>query len=247
MASTSAPEFILNWHNDDMARRVARQQPVCWSDVFGNDHPVDLEIGIGNGSFMVPFLRDHADRNMIGIEIEVTYLRKADRSLLRQSLTNGRLLVGDAKLLAWRLFEPESIADIYVNYPDPWFKKRHAKRRLLNPEFLRLLATRMRGVLTVATDDAEYKDFVLSSITEAGCFERMFESGFVSHLPDYYETKYERKWKSEGKTSYYMKFRKIAQPAVDAEEYARTQHLQFALNKISERTGTSEENQRRAS
>lgn len=224
--------YIIDWHKEEVKRLIQEGVPVDWQDVFENRYPLDLEIGIGNGSFLVPFAKDHPDRNMVGIEIEGVYLKKANKKLIKQAISNARLLIGDAKFLTWKLFADESIEDVYINYPDPWFKKRHKKRRLINPISLRLLALKMRSILTIATDDEEYRDWVIASIKETQCFEPMLQKIFVTELENYYPTKYEKKWKDQGKPVFYMKFRKNQNPEIDWAEYIETQNLQFTLNKV---------------
>lgn len=223
--------YIIDWRRDEIKQLIRTGSPVLWQDFFGNTFPLDLEIGIGNGSFLVPFAKDHQQRNIVGIEIEGFYVKKANKKLLKNDLTNGRLLIGDAKFLAWKLFADESIEDVYINYPDPWFKKRHKKRRLINAYSLRMLALKMRSVLTIATDDEEYRDWVIESVLETGCFETLFPSVYVNELENYYSTKYEKKWKEQGKPVFYMKFKKIRNPEMNWDEYVETQNLRFTLNK----------------
>ncbi|MBL7959565.1 tRNA (guanosine(46)-N7)-methyltransferase TrmB [bacterium] len=224
--------YIIDWHQEEVKRLIQEGVPVDWQDVFENKYPLDLEIGIGNGSFLVPFAKDHPNRNMVGIEIEGVYLKKANKKLIKQALSNARLLIGDAKFLTWKLFADESIEDVYINYPDPWFKKRHKKRRLINPISLRLLALKMRSILTIATDDEEYRDWVIASIKETQCFEPLLPKIFVTELENYYPTKYEKKWKDQGKQVFYLKFRKNRNPEIDWAEYIETQNLQFTLKKV---------------
>jgi tRNA (guanine-N7-)-methyltransferase len=223
--------YIIDWRRDEIKQFIRTGAPVLWQDFFGNTSPLDLEIGIGNGSFLVPFARDHLERNIVGIEIEGFYVKKANKKLLKNDLTNGRLLIGDAKFLAWKLFADESIEDVYINYPDPWFKKRHKKRRLINVFSLRMLALKMKSVLTIATDDEEYRDWVIGSIQETGCYEALFPEVYVNELDNYYSTKYEKKWKEQGKPVFYMKFKKIRNPEMNWDEYIETQNLRFTLNK----------------
>ena len=223
--------FILDWRKDELIQLIRQNHPVLWNKIFGNDYPIDLEIGIGNGSFLVPFSKDHPERNMIGIEIEGFYVKKANKKLIKQEIPNARLLIGDAKFLTWRLFADHSIDNVYINYPDPWFKKRHKKRRLVNPISLRMMALKMRGELTIATDDEEYRDWVIESINSTHCFESIFSGNFVQELPNYYPTKYERKWKEQGKSVFYLRFKKKQDPEIDWEDYIRTQNLQFTLDK----------------
>lgn len=227
------PTCIVNWRDESILKNILTDTPLDWSSIFQNDHPADLEIGIGNGSFLVPFVRDHAGRNMVGIEIESFYARKADKNLVKNNLTNGRVLIGDAKLLTWKLFAPRSIDNVYINFPDPWFKKRHKKRRMVNPLTLSMLASKMRSILTIATDDEEYRDWVIECIEETQCFGKVYPDYFINTLEGYYPTKYEKKWRAQGKNIFYMKFQKIAEPNLNIDEYILTQNLRFVLDKIA--------------
>ncbi len=226
------PANIVNWRNSEVKQNILDNKALDWRALFGNTNPIDLEIGIGNGSFLVPFCSDNSTRNMIGVEIEGLYLKKADKRLSKENLGNGKLLIGDAKLLIWKLVPELALENVYINYPDPWFKKRHKKRRMVNPWFLQMIATKMNSVLTVATDDEEYRDWVVECIKESDCFAPIFDDIWVSHLPGYYQTKYEKKWKDLGKAVFYMKFNKVRHPGLDANEYIETQNLQFPLKKL---------------
>jgi tRNA (guanine-N7-)-methyltransferase len=223
---------IINWREPAIEQRIIRNAPIDWRTEFQNDNPIDLEIGIGNGSFLVPFANDHPDRNIIGIEIDGLYLKKADRKLVRQNISNARLIIGDAKLLVWSLIGDETIDNLYVHFPDPWFKKRHIKRRMINAITLRLFARKIRSALTVSTDDPEYKDWVLECVPESGCFENAFTTPWVESLDGHYMTKYEKKWRAEGKPIYFMKFLKSNQPAINTDEYILSQNLGFPISRL---------------
>lgn len=230
--------YIISWNNAEFVKPMIDGRPLNWPAIFGNDRPLDLEIGIGNGSFLIPFAAAHPDRNIVGIEIDGYYLKKADRRLVRQQLSNARLMIGDAKLLLWGLFPDEAIEDLYLLFPDPWFKKRHKKRRMIQPITIRLFARKIRRYLNVSTDDEEYKDWVLECISASGCFTNAYEVPFVDKPEEHYPTKYEKKWRQEGKPVYYMRFRKTRVPEVDDEEYIRTQNLHFALSRLREKWDT---------
>ncbi len=224
--------YIFPWRDPEIEQRIPENRSLDWPAVFQNDNPVDLEIGIGNGSFLVPFAKDHPGRNIIGIEIDGLYLKKADRKLVRQEITNARLMIGDAKLLVWSLFADKSTDNLYLHFPDPWFKKRHKKRRMINPVTLRMFARKIRSSLTVSTDDAEYKDWVHECIPESGCFRNAFSDPWVEKLDVHYETKYEKKWRAEGKQIYFMKFMKSLHPEIDNDEYVFSQNLSFPILKL---------------
>lgn len=231
MATSRQPTFILNWRNDRIKNQIADGKPISWPDVFARKAPLDLEIGIGNGSFLVPFAEAHPERNIVGIDIEAEFVVKADRKLSRLGLTNARLLIGDAKLYLYKLFADRGVENLYIHFPDPWFKKRHKKRRLINPVFLKLAARRISGKVRVATDDEEYRDWVVEAMSGASCFDSG-PAWLDQPASDYFPTKYEKKWRSEGKPVYYMDFEKRVDPILDEEEYIDSQNLRYPLSKI---------------
>lgn len=232
--------YIFQWRNPSVEPRIISRQPIDWQSEFHNDNPVDLEIGIGNGSFLAPFAKNHPERNIIGVEIDGKYLKKADSKLIRQNITNARLMIGDAKLLVWSLIADGSVDHLYIHFPDPWFKKRHKKRRLVNPVTLRLFARKIRSAITVSTDDEEYKDWVLDCVREAGCLENVFDTPWVAQLEEHYTTKYEKKWRAQGKPIYFMRFRKTAHPPFDDDEFVRSQNLSFPLLRLKDKYKTNE-------
>ncbi|HIE32476.1 MAG TPA: tRNA (guanine-N7)-methyltransferase, partial [Thermodesulfobacteriaceae bacterium] len=116
----------------------------------------------------------------------------------------------DAYWAFWLLLEDESIETIYMNYPDPWFKKRHHKRRLTRPPNLYLFSRRLKtgGEIRLRTDDREFLDYTLESAKEVGSFEISVKT----IRPEEPLTKYEAKWLSQGKTLYALILKKVKPP-----------------------------------
>lgn len=216
--------FIINWRG--------LSYPIDLAQLFGKDSEVELEVGFGNGVFLLQIAKDNPDKNFIGIELVNFFARKADKKLKNAGIQNVRLFVGDAKLLLLILFKDKVFSHIYFNFPDPWFKKRHKKRRLLKLNFNRLLAKRLKdnGFVSIVTDHPEFRDFVIESMIDSGIFMSEYPSGFTTENPGHYPTKYEQKWRSQGKEIYYMKFRKIHHPLVfDVNGYLTEENLWYVL------------------
>ncbi|EUJ29736.1 tRNA (guanine-N(7)-)-methyltransferase [Listeria grayi] len=106
-----------------------------WNTLFGNDHPIHIEIGSGKGSFVSGMAKQNPEINYIGIEIVESIIISALDKVLEAEVDNVRLLSVDAAYLT-DYFEDAEIARVYLNFSDPWPKKRHAKRRLTYPQFL---------------------------------------------------------------------------------------------------------------
>jgi tRNA (guanine-N7-)-methyltransferase len=147
-----------------------------WPAVFGRRAPVILEIGFGNGEALAAAAAVHPENNYLGIEVH----RPGAGSLLRRveegALTNVRVMLGDASEILARRVPDASLAAVRLFFPDPWPKKRHHKRRLVQPDFAALVARKLEpgGYFHLATDWPDYAahmDVVLSEIAglvEAG-------------------------------------------------------------------------------
>lgn len=129
-----------------------------WGAIFGNSQPVELEIGAGDGSFLVQYAAKHPERNFLGIERLLGRMRKIDRKSKRMGLLNVRALRLEASYVLHWMIPVGSLSAIHVYFPDPWPKRRHWKRRLINSEFPELThrALAPGGVVHLRTDHAEY-------------------------------------------------------------------------------------------
>ena len=111
-----------------------------WSEFYGNDHPVELDIGCGRGLFLVNSATAHPETNYCGIEIDYREGRRTARRLKKRTMTNARVLGGDARVALEKLVKPRSVAAVHVYFPDPWWKRKHRRRRIFNDKFLELVA-----------------------------------------------------------------------------------------------------------
>ena len=127
-------------------------------DVFGNANPVQLELGIGKGRFLIDAAQRHPQINYLGVDWANKYLKIAHQRCIKRNLDNVRLARADAREFVEFFLLSGSVEAVHVYFPDPWPKKRHHKRRLINQAFLadvvRILEP--RGQLRLATDHAEY-------------------------------------------------------------------------------------------
>ena len=146
---------------DDLLMHLAeeREEPMLdWSEVFGNGHPVEIELGIGKGRFLIDAAQRNPQINYLGVEWAAKYLRIAQARSLKRRLENIRFVRVDARELVELFVPSESIQAYHVYFPDPWPKKRHHKRRLFNAEFLGEVERTLEadGLLWLATDHDEY-------------------------------------------------------------------------------------------
>ena len=113
----------------------AKEKKGTWKQIFGNDHPIRIEVGMGKGQFILEQASRNPDVNFVGIEKYSTVLLKAIRKREQMELSNIYFLCEDARELA-EIFGPGEVERIYLNFSDPWPKDRHARRRLTSPPFM---------------------------------------------------------------------------------------------------------------
>ena len=173
-----------------------------WPEVYGNDHPIHVEIGMGKGKFLMELARQNPQINYLGVEIYSSVLLKAVQKQEEEQLPNVRFLCVDALRLA-DILGPGEAAKIYLNFSDPWPKDRHAKRRLTSPRFLTVYDRILTpdGTVEFKTDNRELFAYSLESVPAAGW--EIIYSTFDLHHSEYAEgnvmTEYEEKFAAEGK------------------------------------------------
>lgn len=141
-----------------------------WSEIFQNDHPIYLEVGMGKGRFITQLALENPDKNFIGIEkYSSVLLRALEKREQLPELMNLYFLRMDAEDLE-NVFAPGEVSGIYLNFSDPWSKDRHAKRRLPSKEFLarydKILVR--EGKVEFKTDNIDLFRFALEQVEEAG-------------------------------------------------------------------------------
>ena len=144
-----------------------RNEPIDFARVFGRSAPVVLEIGFGMGDTTASIARAQPGTDFVGIEVHAPGVGALLRRLDADGTMNVRLIQHDAVEVVRDMIAPESLAGIHVFFPDPWPKKRHHKRRLLQAPFVSMLAKRLRpgGTLHVATDWEDYAQAILGALS----------------------------------------------------------------------------------
>jgi len=177
----------------------ALNRPVDWATVFGNDRPVEVEIGFGNGEYLERISREKPQVNFVGFEQYCERIHRTLRKLSRTGLDNVRVLRLDARAGLERYFSPQTIDLVHCLYPPPWPKKSDAKHRLFTEDFLKLVNSRLTdgGVLKIVTDHQPYVDWIRENIKGS-----RFSVEF-NNIPPNYGTKFEKKWVQGGQSEFY--------------------------------------------
>lgn len=164
--------------------------PLRWPEVFGRDAPRTLEIGFNRGRFLADLAARRPAQDHVGIEVRRRYAwHVAHRLAAEGGPRNAAVIWGDARLLVPALFGPGELEDVFINFPDPWWKRRHAKRRLVDPEMATHLATVLRpgGSVWVKTDAAVIADAITRVLADEPRFTGPISFGEADLPPSYRE------------------------------------------------------------
>jgi tRNA (guanine-N7-)-methyltransferase len=190
--------------------------PTDWAAVFGADRPLIVEIGFGNGDYLVALAQHYPDHHIIGFEISNPSLMKAQRKAQRHQLHNVRVVYSRAETALHHLFTPQSVRQFHINYPDPWFKARHSGRRLMQRDTLDALVSRLEpdGLLYLATDIRAYAELSHDLLAQTPTLDNQLARAWVHDFPQrLITTKYEEKGYREGRKGHYFKYQRNHQPA----------------------------------
>jgi tRNA (guanine-N7-)-methyltransferase len=179
--------------------------PLSWADLFGREGPVEIEIGSGKGLFLLEASRLRPDSSFLGVERAGKWFHRAVERVLRSGRSNIRLVRTDAFDFLARWVPPHSVDALHVYFPDPWPKKRHAKRRLWQGPLFELAARVLKpgAPLLLASDVAPYLAEAAADIASLGSFAAV---DWPEDSPDRLPTNYARKYLLEGRTLHFAKF-----------------------------------------
>ena len=176
---------------------------------FG-DKPIWLEVGFGGGEHLVHMAATYPDVEIIGCEPFVNGIAMLLGKIRQAEVTNLSLHPGDVRDL-FDVLPDDCLSKVFLNYPDPWPKARHHRRRFVTPEYLHPLARAMQpgSELRVATDIPDYVRQTLEEVPPAG-FDLVHEAGPGGAWDDWLSTRYEQKALREGRAPHYLTFRRRA-------------------------------------
>ena len=169
--------------------------PIGKKDIFPNEKPLVLEIGFGEGEFLINAARSDGNRNYLGLEIKRGRFRKAVRVAEAFSLKNLKFLHIEAEIALRQVFGERMFDLALVNFPDPWPKKKHSKHRMFNQEFINCLAKVLTGggKTVIKTDQLSYIEQIVSEFERSGLFRPAYPPpGFIESQTEETETKFEK-------------------------------------------------------
>lgn len=190
--------------------QLREQSPAAF---FGNDRPIEIEVGFGKGLFLLTAAAANPETNYLGIETSQKCLALAAGRLHRAGLRQVRLMLADARHVFAKYLAPACAQAVHVYFPDPWWKRRHQKRRLFAEPFVRDLerALKPAGELHIWTDVAAYFRRIESAVEKVSSLRRLEppEPQEPSHEMDY-RTHFERKMRRAGMEVFRARYARLA-------------------------------------
>lgn len=198
------PNAIPEMKENDRIFFYPRDMKGKWHEVFGNDHPIYLEIGAGKGDFIIEKAKQNPDINFIALEMNTNAFVIASRKIIEEELTNVIGLVDYAEELTDTFNEGE-IDHIYINFSTPWPKTKHHKRRLSHERFLERYKKiiKKQGIIEQKTDDLPFFEDSLKYYEDFGL--EILEAEYDLPEEKSIVTEYEKKWRERNKPIYYAK------------------------------------------
>ena len=209
VGGVSRPKHRRMSHRSMLLTPADLSYPTPPEPLFGRMGPLVVEVGFGDGQFTAGLAERHPGWNIVGVEISAGSVRRALGRFRRAGLENVRVYKGDARYLVRNFVAPRTLHRIYVNFPDPWPRKKHRENRLLRVPFFDLLSTRLEadGALWFATDHEEYFHYALEQAEASGHYR-------IERRPvpePMLQTKYARKWLAQEKHIHHVVFTKTSE------------------------------------
>jgi tRNA (guanine-N7-)-methyltransferase len=188
----------------DLGRVSLPLHPV---ELFGDERPIELELGVGNGQFLLDWAAGHPGLGFLGVERSFKYCTLAAGRAARRDLSNVRLLRTTAEDALNRCLAAASVSAVHVYFPDPWPKKRHHKRRLVSPGNLAAIGRVLApgGLLRIKTDHASYAALIGALLDGEEALVDVGDEGLFATLP---VTNYETKAARAGRPIHAFAFRR---------------------------------------
>jgi len=193
------------------------EEMLDFQSLFGRTAPVILEIGFGNGVSLADSAMRHPDWDFIGIEVHRPGVGRLLNTLEHNHIRNVRIMCSDAAQVLQHNVPPAALTQIWIFFPDPWPKKRHHKRRLIQPEFAAHLANRLadHGVLLCATDWQDYAEHMLDILDATpGLVNQHGKGSYAPRADERPLTKFEQRGLSRGHTVHDLRYMKGITPRV---------------------------------
>lgn len=197
--------------------------PLDFTSLFPERGPLLVEIGFGNGDYLVNLAQRRPEANVIGLEISSQAMDKAEHKISKLGLRNARPIHSTAETALAHLLPPKSVTEFHINFPDPWFKKKHSRRRLIKRDTVDMLTSRMveGGTLLFVTDILAYAELAHETFADSAGLTNALGTPWARDLAGRFRSKYESKAYREGRRAYFFLYKRkstpVAHPAIIKE------------------------------
>jgi len=203
------------WYLPKLCKQADDYQFPGWHhpQIFSDDKPVCIEYCSGNGTWIAARAEQNKHQNWLAVELKFERVRKIWSKIKNLQLDNLLVLCGEGYDATRRYFPDQTVDAVYINFPDPWPKNKHAKHRIVQPRFIKEVHRILKqgGVLTMVTDDEGYSKIMVEELLRVPGFESVFPEPYFTHeYPgDYGNSYFEDLWREQGKKIHYHAFRRI--------------------------------------
>jgi len=183
----------------------------CDSVLFGNSNPVSVEYCSGNGDWIIEKAKENPHMNWVAVEVKFMRVRKIWSKLKNNRLNNLIVICGEGLNVTRHYFPGRSVKSVFVNFPDPWPKRRHAKHRIIQEAFVKEISriTEDDGYFTLVTDDAEYSRQMIGTVMKNQAFASCLpEPHYKTDIENYGSSYFYALWNSLGRVVRYHQFQK---------------------------------------
>jgi tRNA (guanine-N7-)-methyltransferase len=186
---------------EDYFREMAR------TEICRGDRPLELDLGCGDGSFLLEMARAFPEHDFLGVERLLGRVRKVCKKITRRELENARVLRLDSRYVVEWLLPAASVTRLHLLCPDPWPKYKHHRRRIMQAEFFESVRRALLpgGEFLFMTDHEEYFHWAVTRVREYGKFELLDWAADSFFYP---QTDFQRQWESEGKSMFRLRCQK---------------------------------------
>jgi tRNA (guanine-N7-)-methyltransferase len=204
----------------DIPPETREQALAYFGRIFGRRAPLTVEIGSGNGHFLVSRAMAEPQRDFVGTEILGGRARKFHAKITKRTLRNIAVFKGDGRRFVWEYLFRDMVSEFVVMFPDPWPKEKHHKHRILKRPFLQMLRARLQpgGTLTVVTDDRGYRDWILEQVAGVSGFVSLFPGGYTDYPQQHHASLFELRFRERGRNIFSMRYLKQTGRTVTTSE-----------------------------
>jgi tRNA (guanine-N7-)-methyltransferase len=196
---------------DEIPPENREKQIHYFRNIFGNVHPLIVEIGSGNGHFLLENALQNPDYNFIGTEILGGRARKFNHKVEKRGMNNIIIFKGDVRQFVWEYLYEETVSEFIIMFPDPWPKKRHHKHRLLQHTLLQMLQLRLikKGRISITTDHIPFRDWIIEEFKKTKGFHNVNRGNFAEYPDHFPKSLFEVRFRKENRGLFFIQYEKM--------------------------------------